>query len=189
MIALYQRVDNAIVRTNKPIRVGTYLLRTSKQRNIKFLLPYRPKNATNSSTSPTSRKTLQSRISMCHTDLLITNCSCPDKENTRICDAKRNGQRCENLTFALTKQRVGEYCNDHKHNILKMQRATTSTQNRSILSSSSKPASVAIVDKLLEIKGKNQGPSVEGLRVTPKKLVLTQRGISIQQKKKIASEQ
>ena len=64
-----------------------------------------------------------------------------------------------------------------------------STQNRSILSSSSKPASVAIVDNLPEIKGKNQGPSVEGLRVTPKKLVLTQRGISIQQKKNIASEQ
>ena len=140
----------------------------------------------NGSTSSTSRKTLQSRINMYLTDLFITNCSCPDKENTRIWDAKSNGQRCENITFALTKQRVGEYCNDHKHNILRTQRATTSTHNRSILSTSSKPASGGATNKPPELKGKIQGRSIEGVRVTPKS-GLIRHIMPIQQKKNIAS--
>ena len=58
------------------------------------------------------------RIRMCHTEILIFNCSCHDEGHTRICDAKRKGQRCEEITFSPSNQQV---CNDYEHGRLRAQ--------------------------------------------------------------------
>ena len=90
---------------------------------------------------------------MCHTTIIITNGSSHDQEETRICDAKSKGKRCEGVTFSLLNEQVGRDSKDHKfRSKLAAEQGRPSTQNKNVPST---PAALPLKKSTGKIARKN----------------------------------